>query len=217
MDKDRDWIPFCALMKAAAETCATQPKNANALGLMFAILSRYSFKQVQRAVARHFASRDGMFWPTPAHIIAQIDGSPDDRAEIAWRELRMAIEKYGPNDSVRFNSPAMHYAIKQMGGWIRVNELFRDFTEKDAEFWGKDFKRLYLIGEKCATWDSEPAYLIGMYERDNSFNGFSDYIPQVVQVSTGKKVGRSSLQSGNKSPVLELVKGIGEDKEAQNG
>lgn len=210
MDRNKDWKAFCTLMNAAAEVSATQPKSNAALGLMFALLSKYSIQDIQRAVQIHLKSGDGKYCPTPSHIINILEGEPEDRSEVAWREFRRAVEKYGSYESVRFPKPAFHYAIKMLGGWLRVNQNIGEMTEKDIEFFGKDFKRLYTVGEQQATWANVPSYFPGEFERHNcGVDAFNEFVPDVYLVDSGKKIKRNELQSGTRKlpkVVLQIVK-----------
>ena len=195
MVKETDWGPFCALMKTAANVCATEPKDRDALGMMFLILSPYTIEQVKTAVFQHFRTKEGKWFPTTAHIIGLIDGNEDDRAEIAWRTFRRAVERLGGYESVRFPNSAYHYAIRELGGWQRINGDFMNMTEKDLEFWGKTFKKLYLIGERNASWDNVPGYFPGLFETQNTLHGYKQFVPPVLEVTTGKKLDREALSA----------------------
>lgn len=211
MTKECDWKPFCALMRTAAKMCATEAKDTDTLAMMFVILSGYNFEQVKRAVFQHFKTKDGKFFPTPAHIIAIIEGDDEDRAEMAWRIFLKAVEKHGAYESVRFTKPAFHYAIRELGGWRKINDDFLNLTDKDIEFYGKNFKRLYSIGEKTATWDNTPAYFRGVFESQNDANGYSEYIPPVIEIGTGQKLDRSELLSRalpGRGELTSLVEGV---------
>lgn len=211
MTKECDWKPFCALMRTAAKMCATEAKDTDALAMMFVILSGYSFEQVKRAVFQHFKTKDGKFFPTPAHIIAIIEGNEDDRAEVAWRTFRRSVEKLGGYESVRFPSPAYHYAIRELGGWQKINSDFTDMTEKDIEFFGKNFKRLFLIGERNSNWENVPSYFQGAFESNNSFLGYGEFIPPVIEATTGKKLDRGELLSRalpGRGELTSLVEGV---------
>lgn len=177
---------------------------------MFSVLARFEFKDIQRAVQLHLNGSEGKFFPTPSHIINILEGEPEDRSEVAWREFRRAVEKYGPYESVRFPKPAFHYAIKMLGGWLRVNQNIGEMTEKDIEFFGKDFKRLYTVGEQQATWANVPSYFPGEFERHNcGVDAFNEFVPDVYLVDSGKKIKRNELQSGTRKlpkVVLQIVK-----------
>jgi len=198
-------------MRTAAKMCATEAKDTDALAMMFVILSGYSFEQVKRAVFQHFKTKDGKFFPTPAHITAIIEGDDGDRAEMAWRAFLRAVEKHGGYESVRFTKPAFHYAIRELGGWQKINDDFLALTDKDIEFYGKNFKRLYSIGEKTATWDNVPAYFRGVFETQNDANGYSGHIPPVIEIGTGHKLDRSELLSRalpGRGELTSLVEGV---------
>lgn len=199
MNKAADWGAFCDLMSAAAKVTRTQAPQAEGLTLMFDLLSEYTLEQVQAGIAAHLRSPEGKFFPTPSHIIQQIDGTAAERANYAWRVFLKALDKHGYYDSVRFPDPAYHYAITLLGGWVRVSSEFNDMTDREINFRRAEFLSLYQRGERVATFGREPGkeqvapYLLGAFERDNTANGYTDHIPPVVEIATGRKVKQSEL------------------------
>lgn len=198
MNKNDDWAAFCDCMTGAGMVTGKQ-LPASAMALMFDLLAEYTIEQVQSGVAAHLKGPEGKFFPTPSHIIQQIQGNSTERAYYAWRVLLKAIDKYGYYDSVRFPDPAYHYAISLLGGWMTVSEDLGGLSEKELTFRRPEFVSLYQRGERVATFGREQgkervaAYLLGAYERDNTANGYTDHIPLVVEIATGRKVKQSEL------------------------
>lgn len=206
MNKSTDWGAFCDMMQAAAKVTRTNPPDAAGLTLFFDLLAEFSLEQIQGALVAHFKGPEGKFFPTPSHLISQIQGSSTERANYAWRVLLKALEKYGYYDSVRFPDPAYHYAITLLGGWMAVSEAFMDLSDKELTFRRPEFVALYQRGERVATFGREQGkeqvapYLLGAYERDNAAAGYTDYIPKVVEIATGRRVAQARLNalvSGN--------------------
>lgn len=201
MNKSTDWGAFCDMMQAAAKVTRTNPPDAAGLTLFFDLLAEFSLEQIQGALVAHFKGPEGKFYPTPSHLISQIQGSSTERANYAWRVLLKALEKYGYYDSVRFPDPAYHYAITLLGGWMAVSEEFMDLSDKELTFRRPEFVSLYQRGERVATFGREHGkervapYLLGAYERDNTANGYTDCIPPVVEIATGRKVKQSELRA----------------------
>ena len=196
---DRDFKAFETLMRDAAECTRTAPLGQGGLIMAFRLLSDYSFEQVQAAVYAHFSSSEGKFFPTPSHIIQQIEGTQTERSEYAWRLFLKALEKYGYYDSVRFPEPAYHYAITLLGGWTKVSSDFNQLSDRELSFRRAEFVQLFQRGERVASF--EPAqgketvkpYLMGYFESDNRANGYLEAIPPVVEIATGRRIRQSEL------------------------
>ena len=201
MDKERDWNAFLAAIRNAAILTGKGNLTREALDLYFDVMQDYSIEQVKQAVEAHLHGAEGRYFPTPSHLISQIQGSSTERAYYAWRVLLKALEKYGYYDSVRFPDPAYHYAITLLGGWMAVSEEFMDLSDKELAFRRPEFVSLYQRGERVATFGREHGkervapYLLGAYERDNTANGYTDCIPPVVEIATGRKVKQSELRA----------------------
>ena len=109
----------------------------------------------------------------------------------------------------------MHYAIKLLGGWLKATEELGTLTTKEREFWGRNFKTLYLMGEKKASWNNVPRYFKGLYEQDNAHRGFIDYVPDVCLVGTGKTVKHDQLPLPQVSPIGELAESVAKSAKAE--
>lgn len=196
---DKDWGAFCDCMKAASEITATPPKSTTGLSLMFKVLERYELKDIQKAVLNHFSSDDGKFFPLPAHIIRQIEGSEAERAHKAWRVFLMALSEHGYYDSVRFPSAGYHYAIRMLGGWLKISSEYNDLTDKEIEFRRGAFVALFMRGEKEFSLTGEPnklpekSYLPGYFEITNAETGYMDALPDVVDIESGRKIKRAEV------------------------
>lgn len=202
MDEKHDWKPFCALMNAAAESLGARPRSETGLLLIFEALRPYPLEAVRAAIGRHLVSSEGKYFPTAAHIVQQIQGTEAERAELAWRRVVAAAARFGIYASVRFPTPAYHFAINALGGWERLVNLIESMSDKELEFFGNKFAKLYSTGERCASWtpapgrECVPAYFPGFFERDNRTRGYLDAIPAPVDALTGRKLDRAALGSG---------------------
>ena len=214
MNKSTDWGAFCDMMQAAAKVTRINPPDAAGLTLFFDLLAEFSLEQIQGALVAHFKGPEGKFYPTPSHLISQIQGSSTERANYAWRVFLKALDKYGYYDSVRFPEPAYHYAITLLGGWVRVSSEFGDMTDREINFRRAEFLSLYQRGERVATFVREPGkeqvapYLQGAFERENAANGYADQIPPVVEIATGRKVRQAELVAlGNGQGHIKMLEG----------
>lgn len=185
MDKKVDWKPFCLLMESVGSITANPPTNPNSLAIMFITLSKYSFKEVNKAVFSHIQSKNGKFYPTPSDIIGIIEGFPEDKAEEAWQVLLDTNERLNGGDSIAFPNLAYHYAIQRMGGWPMVSREINAKEGTSLSFYGQDFKKFYIQGLKNANQENTELYLKGKYELENEINGYDHKIPIISIGKTG--------------------------------
>lgn len=197
----KELADFVAMMSYAAEmTAGGKPMSEGAARLMYGLLREdLTQDEIKAGILAHLKTSNGRFMPTIADIRKLAKGSDDERGLLAWRFMKQAYERYGFYDSVRFPNPAYHYAIEQLGGWARVGKDWHELTEKEMEFRSKDFIRLYLVGERVASFYSQNGkvrvrpYLAGNIEIENHARGYADKLPEVIDVETGRKVDRKEL------------------------
>ena len=180
--------------------------------IMFEELSAYDLKIVEAAVTAHVRSQK--FFPTLADITTRIEGSAETRAALAWAHVVTAIERFGHCLSVRFPSPAYHYAIGFMGGWQKLSATLMN---AEIKWRGKDFAQFFTLGECVASWGCEPGkvhvppYLAGWHEVNNRRSGYA--LPDVINTVTGKPIQnfRAALPEPGQGPskiVMQLSKGM---------
>lgn len=204
---ERDKPEFAACLKVAADLYGRPPLSTEALKMFFLLLKKFSLAQVKAALQEHMAASPYM--PKPCDVVRRIEGQPEDRAAVAWALVLRAISRFGYDTSVRFPSPAFHYAVGQMGGWAK---LCMRLTEAELPFRAKDFARFFEIGERCATWDGAngtvkvPAYLAGTCELSNRTNGHR--LPaRVYDVETGETLESRALlpPRGEVVPIMAAL------------
>ena len=117
---------------------------------LFTSLAQYPLDVVAKAVNAH--CRTEKFFPMLADIIRQIEGTPDERAALAWSLVMKAKRKYKLRRAIKFPVPAIHFAIEKMGGWERV---YWSIDDSNESFKAAEFQRFFKIGEKCASWEFE--------------------------------------------------------------
>jgi hypothetical protein len=217
--KNEQYKDFEAIMsRAALLTFQQRGKDWRALvTAMFEELAAYDLEAVRAAVAGHV--RAEKFFPTLADIAARIDGSSEDRAALAWTTVVHAVERIGRVHSVRFSSPAIHYAIEHMGGW---QSLCSTLTGVEIKWRGKDFARFFEMGERLASWEDEPGkarvspYLVGVYEALNRRGGYE--LPNVINAETGAPIagGRMALPAPLPSAPC-VISSLAEGMKAEEG
>ena len=204
---ERDKAEFAACLKVAADLYGRPPLSGEALKMFFLLLQKFSIGQVKTALQEHMASSPYM--PKPCDVIQRIEGRPEDRAAAAWALVLKAVSRFGHDTSVRFPSPAFHYALEQMGGWAR---LCMRLTDAELPFRARDFARFFEIGECCASWDGAngtvkvPAYLAGTCELSNRANGH-DLPARVYDAESGKVLEGLALpaQKGEVVPIMAAL------------
>lgn len=207
--KTNDWVEFCSTLGVTAELCGVQKPSKSATDLYFAILKDIcSIEDFKKAVTWHL--QRSPFFPKPSDIIKQLHGSVESRALEAWQSVMGAIKRYGHSSSIRFPNPAIHWIIERMGGWENFS---LKITEENQGFIERDFCRLYEKAEKVATWQNSPLYLMGRSERENRQGGFSEFLPDIVDIESGKYIKREALSISGKNNVVSLPLG----KKAQEG
>lgn len=206
---ERDKAEFAACLKVAADLYGRPPLSTEALKMFFLLLQNYSLAQVKAALQEHMAASPYM--PKPCDVVRRVEGQPEDRAAVAWALVLRAISWFGHDTSVRFPSPAFHYAVGQMGGWAK---LCMRLTDAELPFRARDFARFFEIGERCATWDGTsgtvkvPAYLAGTCELSNRANGHR-FPARVYDAETGKVLEGMALrpQKGEVVPIMAALAG----------
>ncbi|GHV35048.1 hypothetical protein FACS1894187_06900 [Synergistales bacterium] len=216
MRKDQ-YPEFINIMKRVA-TLTYKPKNTDFNELVLALFEelapRYELSQVETAVRIHVNLEK--FFPMLSDIVKRIDGTPEERATMAWALVVEAVRHIGHSNSVAFPTPAYNFAIRQMGGWIALCPSLRD---EELKWRGKEFERAFIFGEREAVWDDTPGkirverYCVGSYEVNNRAQGHA--LPDVIDAKTRQPIVgfRDSLPALD-SRVMPLLKALTNEKRA---
>ena len=197
---ESDFQAFIAVMGAIAEALGQPKLSRLGLKLFFDVLRPYSFEEVSNAL--YATLRQSPFMPKPSDVVRYIEGTAEDRGREAWHAVLQAMRKHGAYASVRFDDPAIHFAIERMGGWQKLCLM----PEDELPFRERDFIGHYKRGER-AGWDMVPKHFIGIIEQQNTQNGWMDAIPDTVEISTKNKAlamdayRDTALRDGNSKMV----------------
>ncbi len=175
MNYEKDFAAFSDLMYEVAQMYRTQPVSEAGLQLMFSALEEFPLAVVIRAIGAHL--KTGKFFPTPAEIREQIQGSAADRGRAAFQQVLEAIRRFGIYQSVKWPDPCIHYALDRLGGW---RWLCEKLDQENRPFIERDFCHFYAEAERIGVaWDTPglPGYFPGLFEIDNSAKGLEDHIP----------------------------------------
>lgn len=98
-----------------------QDVSTFALSVWWQACERYDFEQVSKALTGHAMDAErGQFAPKPADLVRQLEGTPTDRAMLAWGKVLDAVQRIGQYTDVVFDDPAIHAVIEDLGGWPKV-------------------------------------------------------------------------------------------------
>ncbi len=159
---ENDFPKFAELLQRVAKRTVTPTSIdlEDTVNFMFEILEEYPFELVYHAVKEY--CKANKFFPAVSDIATQIEGSIEDRATVAWYQILKARKKFGLRKSIRFSTPATHFAIDRMCGWENLCDMI---TNSNASYMLRDFKVFYRLGERCATWRNVREYFPSDYER----------------------------------------------------
>lgn len=153
-----DRAEFAALITDAL-AFYRQDVSKFALGVWWAACERFDLEQVRGALTAHAMDPErGQFAPKPADLVRHLAGTATDRAMIAWGKVMGAISAVGAYTDVLFDDPAIHAAIEDVGGWVKVcrgevkdlSYLQHRFTESYRAYVGRgqfEFPRV-LMGDR---------------------------------------------------------------------
>jgi len=144
--------------------------------IYYNIFKDYSTEQFGRAIGRCLENRVYNTIPKPAEILEYLEGTKDDRALQAWREVKEAIRKGGWSATIEFADTVIPLCIEQLGGWVWLCEQPKD----DEPFIEKRFMDLYrLMLKRGETGHSK---VIGYTETVNREKGYHGDIPEPIRI-----------------------------------
>ena len=130
--------------------------------------SKYDVSNVEEALKKMYLDPDrGEFFPRASTIVAAIDGKVGDSAIIAWSKLLDGVRKVGTYRSVVFDDPAIHAAVRDMGGWTAIGAM----DEREQQFHQKRFSDIYKTMRQAGDYEY-PKQLSGREELENSNKGY---------------------------------------------
>lgn len=166
-------------------------------------LRPYPADTLERAFVR--AIRECTFFPKPAELIAFIEGTPLERAEVAWNAMLTAMSKVGAGASVRFWDATIHAVILSLGGWQQVCL----WEESELPYRRREFMALYAAHRGAG---ERPEYAAGSVEVHNR-ERFPDHVPEPHRIMPGERAGE--VRVIEPPPVKAL--GGGERKQIEAG
>ena|SRR3990167_8917220 len=81
----------------------------------------FDMEQIRKAMTRHATDAEhGQFAPKPADIVRQLAGTKTDKSMIAWGKVHEAMARVGAYQDVCFDDAAIHAAVADCGGWVKM-------------------------------------------------------------------------------------------------
>lgn len=191
---------FAALM-AEALAFWRQPVSEFALRVWWEAAKRFDLDQVTAAISAHCLDPErGRFPMMPADLVKALDGTPTDRALVAWGKAYGAISHVGAYRSVAFDDPAIHCAIEDMGGWVK----FCGSPTADLPHIQRRFCELYRTYAARGA-DGYTAKLVGLTEQENYAHGLEPPVVQPVMLIGDIARARAVLQGGQSGGRLRVT------------
>lgn len=171
----------------------------------------FEVSQVSKALSAHLMDAErGQFMPKPADIVRQLQGTQADRSLVAWGKVLDAMQRVGAYQSVVFDDGAIHAAIEDMGGWMKVCRSNTD----ELQFTQKRFTDLHRAYSNRPDLNY-PARLVGEHELTNSLQGQKTDPPTLIgdaerakQIAAGGVTGsKTAITAGD--ALASAVKLIG--------
>jgi len=199
-----DKAKFSQIVMATFELYGKQPSKL-AVDMFWRVLERFSIDQVENGFAAHLNDPEyGKFQPKPADIIRHIEGCRDDRmaaAGLAYAKAMGAIGSCGSYRSPVFDDPAIHYAIRNFGGWVKFCQA------EQHDFDRKKFVEEYAVYKPGLPY---PPCLDGLtaIENGSQFASWNEIIP-IGNVEACRNVyrGGSALTHENMAIPAEVFAG----------
>lgn len=143
------------------------------LDLYFTTLSEFNIDTISQSFTAHIKSTEkaGTFFPKPADIIRQINGTCeqkqkelDDCAETAWSEIVQKMSSIGSYGNFESEDKRSVSAVISMGGWKR---LCASSDYSNLPWLKKEFMSVYSSLQNRSL-EELPNYAPGYHEIENS-------------------------------------------------
>jgi hypothetical protein len=184
-------------------------------------LRSYSLAEFEKAVIHYCASPEGYrFMPKPGELIAAIEGNALQQAQQAWSKVLNAVRRVGGDNSVIFDDALIHGVIYDMGGWVRLCEMY----QRDESFKQREFESRYVAYRH----HPPKLYPQQLYGRMAGINGILNPLPRREPIMVGEeekaklvfqkgvelaKLSSYKTLSLKKCEDLKITKGLNDETE----
>ena len=210
-----DESKFRSLIEALCAAFGRDPSKATFTAYWIG-LEQLEITDVVRAVEK--AIKTSKHMPSVADIRSMAGVMSDEtRAMHAWQAVQSAMREHGTYESIRFDDPIIHAAIRSMGGWTWLGEQEDDW----AHNWGRrTFILTYKAFMDTGISAEQAEYLPGLHEAENIISAPPGHITPVIDVKTDlpalpARMVRNKLAS--KENPLALVDALVKSKTIDRG
>jgi Domain of unknown function (DUF6475) len=176
-----------------------QDASEFALSVWWAGCAPFSFEQVSKALTAHATDPDkGQFAPKVADVVRQLAGTKTDRSLLAWGRVHDAMSQVGAYQDVDFGDNAIHAAIMDLGGWVKLCRT----DLKDLGYTQHRFCESYRAYQAAGT--SEIVALMGDRSPDGMYAKRGIAPPKPVRIAGGKELPKAQIAT-EKNPVAGLM------------
>lgn len=184
-----------------------QDASSFTIQLFWNACQNFEIEQVQKALNAHAMDAEkGVFAPKVADIVRVLSGTVTDRAALAWGKTLEAMSSVGAYSDVVFDDPAIHAAIEDCGGWVKIcrsqteelSYLQHRFCQSHKAYTGRgqfDYQRL-LVGDRSP-------------DHDYAARGLPLPKPAVVgDVADARKVYRGGRAGGKTAIAFQALEAL---------
>lgn len=167
-----DWTTFREYLDAVFEQYGKPPLTDRGASIMFENLRDMPLGTVIDALNRH--TRTNRFIPPNAAAIREaVLGVAEDNAVMAFDKVLDALKVVRSGDSVKFDDPCIHFALKQCRGWT-------GFCHMDEAESRKLFISAYAAAHrKRLGWRDVPDHMQG--EREQRGSVIDPWTPEQIK------------------------------------
>lgn len=114
-------MPRFAELITAALAYYRQDTSAFVAQVWWNACQNFEYEQVSKALSAHIGDAErGQFAPKVSDIVRILSGTHTDRALLAWGKVLMATSAVGAYRDVVFDDAAIHAAVMDCGGWVKL-------------------------------------------------------------------------------------------------
>lgn len=118
--KPSDKKDFAALLRDVM-AYYRQDTSSFMLDLWWGACQPFDMEQIGKAMQTHCTDAErGVFAPKVADVVRVLSGTVTDRAALAWGKVLDAMSSVGAYTDVVFDDPAIHAAVEDCGGWVKI-------------------------------------------------------------------------------------------------
>lgn len=103
------------------------PPAKIAIQMYWVALSGFTDEEIDAGITGHLVDTTaGQYPPKPADIIRHIRGRAEVNSAIAWGRVVETLNRIGTYESVCFDDPVIHAALRDVGGWRELGLVALD-------------------------------------------------------------------------------------------